>query len=99
MDHEHLEDYWIGRNLDAPQLFFMWEADRAYFAMLWVLGGMLLGSTILGIIAAMIFGRLYAQIKEEGGKGLLPRILYWHTPSSYWLSPYLPSCAREFLGR
>ncbi len=99
MDHEHLEDYWIGRNLDAPQLFFMWEADRAYFAMLWVLGGMLMGSTILGVMAAMIFGRLYAQIKEEGGKGLLPRILYWYTPSSYWLSSYLPSCAREFLGR
>ncbi len=99
MDNENLEDYWIGRNLDAPQLFFMWEADRAYFAMLWVLGGMLLGSTVLGVVAAMIFGRLYARIKEEGGKGLLPRILYWHTPSSLWLSPYLPSYAREFLGR
>ncbi len=94
-----MEDYWIGRNLDAPQLFFMWEADRAYFAMLWVLGGMLLGSTVLGVVAAMIFGRLYAQIKEEGGKGLLPRILYWHTPSSLWLSSYLPSYSREFLGR
>ena len=54
---------------------------------------------ILGIVAAAIFGRFYAHLKEEGGRGLLPRILYWYTPSSYWLSQYLPSYAREYLGR
>ena len=99
MEEEDLQDYWIGRHLDAPQLFFMWEADRAYFAMLWVLAGMLMGSIILGAVGAFVFGRLYARVKEEGGQGLLPRMFYWYSPSMYWLSPYLPSCAREFLGR
>ena len=55
-------------------------------------------AVVLGFIAAFVFGRLYAYLKEEGGKGLLTRILYWYTPSSYWLSHYLPSYAREYLG-
>ena len=99
MDQHHLHDYWVSRTLDAPQLVFMWEADRAYFSILWVLGGALMDNMILGIVAAAVFGRFYAYLKEEGGRGLLPRILYWYTPSSYWLSQYLPSYAREYLGR
>ena len=90
MDQHHLHEYWVSRTLDAPQLVFMWEADRAYFSILWVLGGALMDNMILGIVAAAIFGRFYAYLKEEGGRGLLPASCTGTPPPRIGCPPICP---------
>lgn len=92
------EDFWIPRNLDAPPLLFIWEADIAMFYFIWILLGLAFDMFVLGLIFAVIFGRGYARLKEEGGKGLIVKLLYWYTPSDLWVSKSLPSHYREFIG-
>jgi conjugal transfer pilus assembly protein TraL len=53
---------------------------------------------VLGVLLAVVLGRGYASLKEEGGSGLLPKVAYWYTPSSFWLSKKLPSYVREYVG-
>ena len=53
---------------------------------------------LLGLVLAIVFGRGYATLKEEGGRGLLMKILYWYTPSELWLSKRIPSHIREYIG-
>lgn len=91
-------DYWIPRNLDAPALFFMWEADSAMlFIGCLVLAGVM-NMFLVGIVIAVIVNKAYGHLKEEGGRGLLMRMLYWYTPSELWLSKRLPSHVREYVG-
>lgn len=92
------DDYWIPRNLDAPPLFFIWETDTALIWIVWLFMGALLNMFFLGLFFAIIFGRGYARLKEEGGAGLITKIMYWYTPSELWLSKRLPSHIREYLG-
>lgn len=92
------QDYWIPRNLDAPALLFMWEVDTAMIVIFWLLIGGLLNMLPLGIMLAIAFGRGYSYLKEEGGRGLLVKVLYWYTPSDMWLSRRIPSHIREYIG-
>lgn len=92
------QDYWIPRNLDAPALLFMWEADTAMIVIFWLLIGGLLNMLPLGIMLAIAFGRGYTYLKEEGGRGLLLKVMYWYTPSDVWLSKRIPSYVREYIG-
>jgi len=91
------EDYWIPRNLDAPPLMFMWEVDTAIIVIFWLLIGGVLNMFLLGLFLAIAFGRGYSHLKEEGGRGLLIKVLYWYTPST-WLSKRIPSHIREYVG-
>jgi len=91
------EDYWIPRQLDAPNLFFMWDADNAMIVIVFIFLGGMMNMFFVGIVLAIIFGRAYARLKEEGGRGLLVKILYWYTPSDWWLTKKLPSHVREFI--
>lgn len=91
-------DYWIPRQLDAPPLFFMWEADVAMIYVFWIFMGAILNMFLLGLVMAIIFGRGYARLKEEGGRGLIMKLLYWYTPSDLWLSKKHPSYIREYIG-
>jgi conjugal transfer pilus assembly protein TraL len=92
------EDYWIPRHLDAPPLLFLWEADSAILVVFWLIVGGVLNMFLLGLVLAIVFGRGYATLKEEGGRGLLMKILYWYTPSELWLSKRIPSHIREYIG-
>jgi len=92
------QNYWIPRTLDAPPMIFLWEIDSASIAIFWIVAGGLMGMPILGCVFAYLMCVAYAHIKEEGGQGLLVRILYWYTPSSSWLSKRFPSHVREFFG-
>jgi conjugal transfer pilus assembly protein TraL len=91
------DDFMIPRNLDAPPLMFMWEADSAAIYILFVFLGALMQMFLFGIFCAVVVGRAYARLKEEGGKGLLMKIVYWYTPST-WLTQRHPSHIREFYG-
>ena len=64
-------NYWIPRTLDAPMLFFMWEADSAVIFIVWVVLGSVMGGFgfFIGILIGWISAKGYAQLKEEGGKG------------------------------
>lgn len=95
MDEE--ADYWIPRNLDAPKLFFKWELDSAiiFITILIVFG--VLNMTVTGLVLAVLFGKGYAHLKEEGGRGLLMRVVFWYFPSD-WLTRTGASHIREYLG-
>ncbi len=95
---EKADDYWIPRTLDAPPLFFIWEADNAMLFIFWVIMGAVINMFWLGLFFAVLFSRGYARLKEEGGKGLIMKILYWYTPSDIWLSRRMPSHIREYFG-
>ena len=95
MNHD---DYWIPRNLDAPPLLFLWEADTAALFVSMVLLGSLFGSFLFGIASAVFCARGYRRLKEEGGRGLIVRLLYWYTPSTVLVSRHLPSHIREYYG-
>lgn len=92
------DDYWIPRNLDAPALMFMWEADSAVLVIFWLIVGGVLNMFLMGVVFAIVFGRGYAYLKEEGGRGLLMKIMFWYTPSEIWLSKRVPSHVREYIG-
>lgn len=92
------DDYWVPRNLDAPALFFMWELDTAIVIIVcFVLGGVL-NMALVGVVLAIVIGRGYTYLKEEGGRGLLIKVAYWYTPSDVWLSKRAPSHIREYIG-
>lgn len=92
------DDYWIPRNLDAPALMFMWEADVAILFLMCFFLGAMMQMTIFGLILGLLGVRALNRIKEEGGYGLMQRALYWYTPSDAWLSEKHPSHIREFVG-
>lgn len=91
--------YWIPRTLDAPVLFFMWEADSAVIFLTWTILGAVMGGIglLFGVAVGWGFARGYVQLKEEGGKGLILKILFWFTPSQ-WASKRNPSHIREHIG-
>lgn len=92
------QDYHIPTKLDAPPLFFLWEADSAVLVIAWVIIGALMNMPILGVVFAVVMGRGYAYLKEEGGRGLITKLLYWYTPSDVWLSKHASSNVREYIG-
>lgn len=96
MDDE--QDYWIPRHLDAPNLFFIWEADSAFLFIVCVLLCAVLNMFVPGVILGIFACRGYSYLKEEGGRGLLMKLMYWYTPSDTWLSKKLPSYVREYIG-
>ena len=88
----------IPRTLDAPALFLFWEAETVMIWITVVLGGFALDVWYLGVAFGAVAGRAWTALKSDGGRGLLVRILYFHTPSGLWLGRCLPSFQREFLG-
>lgn len=92
------QDYWIPRNLDAGALFFVWDADVAILFMFWMIMGALMNMFISGVVAAIFVTRGYSYLKEEGGRGLIVKLLYWFTPSDIWITKKLPSHIREYIG-
>ena len=70
----------IPRNLNAPPMFFIFESDIAvgYIAIILVFSVM--NMFIVGFFFAEMFRRGYSRIKNEGGRGLIMRMLFWFTP-------------------
>jgi len=77
---------------------FVWNMDSFMLVTFWVLMGAMMNMFILGVVMAVIFGRGYARLREEGGRGLIIKIIFWYGPSDVWLSPHLASCNREYVG-
>jgi len=92
------EDYWIPRELDAPRLFFIWEADSAMIFIICLLLGAMLSMYVASLLFAYVVTKGWIYLKDEGGRGLLMKFLYWYTPSHIWLSKRLPSFSREYIG-
>ena len=92
------QDYWIPRTLDAPPLMLMFEADVAVIFLFIVFLFMTMEAFLMGVFLAVVAARSYSKLKEEGGKGLLIKILYWYTPADYWFSEQRPSHIREYIG-
>ena len=90
-------NYWIPRQLDAPPLFFLWEADTVVIVVILMMMG-LMTSVILGMGLSYLCARGYVRLKEEGGAGLIVRLAYWFTPSDVFISKKLPSYIREYVG-
>ncbi|MFK5948041.1 MAG: type IV conjugative transfer system protein TraL [Methylococcales bacterium] len=91
-------DFWIPRNLEAPSMFFLWEADSALLVGFWIFMGAMLNMFVLGLFLAVVFSRGYEYLKEEGGKGLIMKLVYWYSPSELWVSRRFPSCQRIYIG-
>ena len=96
MDSE--DSFIIPRNLDAPPLFFIWEIDTALIYVVILILSLAMDMLFVGIVLAIAAGRGYAKLKEEGGSGLILKMLYWFTPSGWMTKNYLPSHIREYIG-
>lgn len=95
MDDE--ADFLIPRQLDAPRLMLKWELDSAIiFIVIIVLFGVL-NMPITGLALALLFGKAYSYLKEEGGRGLIVRVIFWYFPST-WLTNIGVSHIREYHG-
>ena len=94
------ERFMIPRTLDDPPLFFLWAFDEAMVVVVGTVFGALMGKAmILAGLGVGIWGaRSFGKLKVEGGRGLLIRALYWHTPSEWWFASATPSYVREFVG-
>ncbi len=92
------EQYWIPRRLDDPPQFFFWDADAAFMVIFFGLMGAMLGQILVGVVIGLLLARGLGRIKAEGGYGIIPRFLYWYTPSAWWLKSRAPSHVREYIG-
>ena len=95
MDEAH---FLIPCRLDDPPQFFLWDADEAVLVIFFVLLGALLGLIVLGAVIGLLLARGFTRVKAEGGRGIIPRFLYWYTPSQWWFRSRAPSHVREYLG-
>ena len=89
-------DYHVPRHLNAPPLLFIFEADSVMIWGTWMLLGLIMSMPLLGFMMAELSRRIYMKLKEEGGRGLIMRLLYWYTPVN--LSEGINSEYREFIG-
>jgi len=94
------EEFWIPRTLDDPNLFFIWEMDSAMIFLSCAFIGIVISSITLGIVAGFFATKGYAKLKEEGGRGLLVKFLYWFFPSefNFGIGKKIPSHIQEYIG-
>jgi len=95
------ERFYIPRTLDDPPMFLLWHFDTAAVFLVCVILFSILGSGtmfVLGCVSGMGLSRAYSELKQEGGRGLLIRVLYWYTPSEWWFRSSAPSHVREYIG-
>ena len=96
------EQYWVPRRLDDTLQFFFWDFDGALAVIVCGLLGSLLGQGIFGVVlgfgAGFLVTRGLGRLKSEGGLGVIPRCLYWYTPSGGWLKGVPPSHVRAYIG-
>lgn len=91
------EDYFIPRCLDAPKLLLLWEMDTALiFILTFIIFG-LLNLFFTGFFAAYFISKGWVWFKEEGGNGLIWRVLYWYFPS-FLIGVKLDSAVRIYFG-
>jgi len=94
-----LSNYRIPKHLDDPPMFLMFEADTAGIFLIFLLGGFMLHSPI-PVLLGFVLARMYARLKQDGGRGVLAQSLYWYTPSTS--NPNgkikIQSCNREYIG-
>lgn len=73
------ENY-IPRHINSGMMLLLWEADTVIIAVTTFLIFAMLGSafgTLLGILAAFLLCKGWVKLKEEGGAGLITRLIYW----------------------
>lgn len=92
------DDFWIPRTLDDPPLFFMWDFDTAGIWIVCLVLGGVMQMFILGLVCAVVLGRGYARLKDEGGKGLIVKIIYWFAPTEQVFGSKYSSHIREYIG-
>jgi len=91
----------IPRTLDDPPLIFLWEVDTACIFIIWCILGAVLGNVglLFGVTIGFICAKAYTRLKDEGGRRLICKIMYWFLPSSHFISKRHPSHIREHFGR
>lgn len=73
------ENY-IPRHINSGMMLLLWEADTVIIAVTTFLIFAMLGSmwgTLLGMLIAYFLCRGWVKLKEEGGAGLITRLIYW----------------------
>ena len=91
-------DFLIPRNLEAPNMLLIWEMDSAVLYTIILVLFSVLTLYFTGLTLAFYTTRGYGYLKEEGGRGLVVKLLYWYTPLGMWISSNLPSHVREYYG-
>lgn len=89
-------DFLIPRKLDAPKLLLLWHLDSAFIVIVILLLFSMLNMVPVAIFLAYVVGKGYSYLKEEGGKGLLIKFMYWFLPTPF--SKRFPSYIREYFG-
>lgn len=92
------DDNYVPKTLDAANLFLFIETDTFIVGMTFFILVSLL-SIYLAVPVSWLAARYFAKQKSSGIKGRYLQILYWYTPSQYWLSSLYPSCRREYQGK
>ena len=89
-------NFHIPRTLNAPAMIFMFHADNiTLIVIIMVLPG-LMNIWYIGIVVAYFVSRMWRELKESGGRGLLVRFIYWHTSLFLgWIK--IPSFVREYV--
>lgn len=95
---DNSESFYIPRSLDAPPLFFIWEADTALVYFVILILSLAMDMLVIGLFLAIVVGRSYSRLKEQEGSGLLLKMIYWFMPSQIISKDYLPSHIREYVG-
>jgi conjugal transfer pilus assembly protein TraL len=97
------EKYFIPKQLDAPPMMLIFEADTATIFLLFLMVGFMFESVValLGFcLSGLAVARVYARLKSKFGPGVLLQLLAWYTPSNLWLGKKQPlqSHHRELIG-
>lgn len=92
------EDY-IPRHINSGMLFFLWEADTAMVGLFSCLIFTMLGSMIVGFAIAYVLVKGWVKLKEEGGAGLITRLVYWFLYSKFVIRGEVGNSEiREYIG-
>ncbi len=97
---DDIENYLIPRLLDAPAMALWIESDTAILGLSGLYIGLMTGSLHHLFVAAstsFILAHYYARMKSSGGRGMIPRLVYWYLPGTKKAQPISP-LVREYRG-
>jgi len=89
------DNFWIPRTLNAPALLFIFQADNFILVTVIMILTSLLNVWYIGIVLSMVLIRVWNELKEAGGQGLVMRYLYWYLPSLFGIK--ITSNIREYI--
>ena len=90
-----MDNFWIPRTLNAPMLFFIFQADNFILVTVIMTITSLLNISYIGIVMSVLLVKTWNSLKEGDGQGLVMRFLYWHLPILFGIK--IQSSIREYI--